>query len=274
VKYPFREILLSSIKKTNQQIPDFLGVLLALALYALRDFLVPGFFGVLLLFLKTGHKSVLSAFAILPITLLWPIVIAAAISFIWVLLKYDGALGLALAYISIGEKKAFEIASKSQKNGLAFFWNALMTGVLLIFGQMLLICPCFLFRSNFVFSPFLFVYENIRGLKARNRSRELAAGFGWMILNRTAAMILVGYIFLIGFAIVAILNFSVIGAAILVLFALYLALVQSNYVRNLYEQALTLHGAGTKIESGKYAFFLAIASIAAVLLIYVGFHYI
>jgi hypothetical protein len=197
--------------------------------------------------------------------------ILAVAYLLWVLLKINGAVGLALAMIGAGQKDYAAIAQRAKREALPFFWNALKTGVVLFFGQILLVCPCFLFLNNFIFSPFLYVYENIKGKPAKKRSKELTAGFGWVILNRTTVILFAGYIFLAA-TVYIFLSRQVWSAVLLTaVIGLYLALVQSNFIRLIYEQTMEMQEQQTYSTSGKYKFITSF-SIFVLVLVYISLH--
>jgi hypothetical protein len=258
VNYTFASTLKKSFVKANSQILIMTKAMFALFLLMIRDFLI------CIALLLAGFYIKGKAGFILELL--------AVIYFVWVALKANAAIGLALVLISSGEKDHAAIAKKSLKNAFVFFWNGLQTGVILFFGQMLLVCPCFIFRNNFVFSPNLYVYENLRGKAAKERSKELASGFGWIILNRTAAIILMGYFFLILAAFVFASRSFYEGSLIVILMLFYFALLQSNFIHEIYTQTLEMHQQGIVNSSGKYKLITAF-SVILLLLVYVGMHW-
>lgn len=178
---------------------------------------------------------------------------AAALLYIFFLvLKINGAMGIVLAEV-VNPSVKISTAWQAWSKGFPYFVNALRCGVILFFGQMLLVCPCFLFLDNFVFSPFLFVYEALRGKEAENRSKELAKGFGWTVLNRTILLLFVGYMLLFGSGLILFTQYYVLGIVLITLLIFYLSLVQSNIIYKTYSELLVLGESERKEEpAGRY----------------------
>lgn len=59
---------------------------------------------------------------------------------------------------------------------LAYFWLSVLMGFLIGGGQLLLVAPGILFLVWFFFAPFVFIEEDLRGMDALMRSRELVRG--------------------------------------------------------------------------------------------------
>lgn len=195
---------------------------------------------------------------------------AGVLYLLWILIKINGAIALAATLTAIEAGTAREIARRSYNEAIRFFRNGLATGVLFLFGQILLVCPCFLFLNNFLFSPYLIVYEGVSGKAAKLRSKELAAGASWRILNRTAMLMLAGYAFLILMAMLLFTKLFWPAAAVILLSTIYFSLVQSNYIRAVYEYALELRQTNTvEIPASRYKL-VTLVSILFLVLVYLG----
>lgn|GEM_PF-2762214 len=243
-------------RKTNRQLPVLLKVFLALCLYFLRDFL---FLAVLIAagtYLQNSWRYVFE--------------IGAGLEVLWVFIKINGAIGIITSIISTGEGSIWQIARRGYKQSGIFFWNGLVTGVLLLFGQTLIFCPCFLFLNNFLFSSHLFIYENLRGKAAKKRSKELAAGFGWMILNRTVVFIFIGYVFLFFIAMLLYIKFFGLAIILVLVSALYFSQLQANYIRQIYQRTLEAHDQGVTVPAGSSYKLVTVFSIFVLFLIYVA----
>ena len=191
--------------------------------------------------------------------------VLATIYFIYVAIKFNAALGLSFAYIAIGERSGREISKKSADKAWKFSKHGWITGNVLLFGQIFLVCPCFLLLDNFIFSPFLFVYEGMYGKKAEERSVELAQGSEWFILNRTLSLLLINYGFLIIAASLLFTRLYILGIVLLVVGTIYTGLFQSNYIYTFYKEAIAVRQSGTEIHaSSKYRTYTIIAIVGLV----------
>jgi hypothetical protein len=226
---PFTILVASSIRRANKAWPRLFMILLVLSLffacYAIAVFL-------LLLFVQGALLRGM------PVRL--ERLLEAIIAFIGVyaLLRYNGAAGYAFA-LSSEEDKFFvtavmQAAKQSWKNGIGFFFNSFNSGLLIVFGQTLAVCPCFLIQSNFIFSAYLYVYEGIRNKGARKRARELTKGFGWVILQRSAVFLLIGYIVIALLFLAAFAPHARIFLSIALVLALYASSLQSQFLREVY----------------------------------------
>ncbi len=228
----FRKLLRHSIALANGQLLVLCKSIAAIALYFVRDAAIPA--ALIFAAYLVSRRSSLASDALAALSGLWFLALAV---------KYDGAVGYMFAALPL-EKSALAIARKSEKNGFGFFANALKTGVLLFFGEMLLICPCFAALNNFIFSPFLMVYEGKSGASAKKRSVEIASGFGYLIFYRTVSFLLITYSFLALATAMIFMRAAAAAIAILALASIYLSLIQSNYVRGVYLETLQLREAG------------------------------
>jgi hypothetical protein len=245
--------LKASVLRSNRQYKVLLKTVFFILVFLAFESLIP------ILIFAVGIYSPRNLDKVLEvIALLW---------FLYIVLKYNGALGLALIYASIDRKDFKQTAEESRRKGLKFFFNALRTGVLLIFGQMFMVCACFLFLSNFIFSPFLFVYENLRGKAAEQRSKEIGKGFAWLMLARTIALLFFGYGIFILVSLVLFTKLVLLGILIIFFAGLYIALIQNNFIRQTYEEVISLQDRNISPNpSLKYKVLTIVALITVVLL--------
>ena len=191
--------------------------------------------------------------------------VLATIYFIYVAIMFNAALGLSYAYIATGEHSGREISKKSAEKAWQFSKHGWITGNFLLFGQIFLVCPCFLLLDNFIFSPFLFVYEGMYGKKAEERSVELAQGSEWFILNRTLSLLLINYSFLIISASLLFTRLYILGIVLLVVGTIYTGLFQSNYIYTFYKEAIAVRQSGAEIHaSSKYRTYTIIAIVGLI----------
>lgn len=197
----------------------------------------------------------------------------------YAVLRWNGAAAYAYAAVSQEDpavrsrpafRKAIGTAKDSWHNGLRFFWNAFQTGTVIILGQTLAVCPCFLVQSNFVFSPNLYVYENITGDAARRRSRELTAGFGWLVLRRSAGYLLIGYVVLVLLLLAILSPHPSEFVALALVFALFAGMLQSVFVHEIYEESKRLHETGAKMPSGSATVAATAAGVLVIGVVYYG----
>ena len=234
---PFTELLKKSFQRANKSWPKLSGVLLIIsaffAAYALALFILSFWIqGALLRGMPLRTEHILE-FLVLLVG-------------IYALLRWNGAIAYAFAVSTTDEfagEPIFRVAKKSWKNGIGFFINSFNTGMLILFGQTLAICPCFLMQSNFIFSPYLYVYEGLKNRAARKRARELTKGFGWVVLQRSSIFLLIGYLVI---AIIFLSIFAphpIIFITIALLLAMYASSIQSHFLREIYLESKEHHAA-------------------------------
>jgi hypothetical protein len=246
----FRATLGQSFRSTNRQLPVLFQNSFALAALLFLESL-PGV-GLLALSIVFGQLAIYAQ-------------VVAVIYLLYVFIRYNGALAYLLA--AIPQNKSVSVMT-ARREGVYFLLNAYKTGVLVLMGQMFLVCACFLVLSNFIFSPYLYIYEGLKGEAAEKRSVALARGNGWRILNWTVIILLLNYtFFVLAFLLLATVSYSWI-VVLLVIMVLYLGLLQSNFVRIIYLDLLASYGQKeTQAVAPSYKF-IVIASIIFVVLIY------
>jgi hypothetical protein len=171
------------------------------------------------------------------------------ILFLYVLLKLNAALAYLYGAIGMDHASSRSLARDAWDGGFSFFINSFSAGMLLFAGQSLVICPCFLLQTNFAFSPYLYMYENLRNKEARERSVDITKGFGKLILQRTAGYLLIGYFVLLLLLITLLIPWKIFWFGpwlfiAVIVFSFYISLVQSQFIRLIYLEALQLHDSG------------------------------
>lgn len=96
----------------------------------------------------------------------------------------------------IGIKESFR---KGWHKMIPFVWISLLSGFICTGGFMLLIVPGIVFSVWFAFSNFVLVSEELRGMNAILRSKQLVSGYWWKVFWRLLVIELV--IFIISFGI-------------------------------------------------------------------------
>ncbi len=261
----FWPLLFESGARANRQVKALLKTLFWISLYFLRDAAIPVV--MLAAAFWISKRDILSSDIISLASILWLVVLG---------IKYDGAVGYMFASLPL-ETPSREIARTAVRRGFKFFINAINTGVLLVFGQMLLICPCFIAMDNFIFSPFLIIYEGRSGADAKERSRELASGFGYLVLYRTVSFLLIAYAFLALAIAIIFIRAEWLALLVLALAGMYISLMQSNFIRQIYLEMLGLQssGAARPAQAGMRGTFLAIGfMIILAFLIYAIFKFL
>jgi uncharacterized membrane-anchored protein len=168
------------------------------------------------------------------------------------------------------EDSIFSSAKISWEKGIGFFINSFNAGVLIIFGQTLAVCPCFLLQTNFIFSPYLYVYEQLRNKEARARSRELTKGFGWVVLQRSAIFLLIGYVVLVLALLSVLAPHPLIWLLSTAVVAVYAGAVQSQFIRQIYLESKNADRALLPDHSQKSWIIPTILIVALILILYYG----
>jgi hypothetical protein len=220
--------------KTDTYIPSFKSALSTSVLASLAQFPALAVNAVLLF-------ALLAVELVLPVSIFWlssqtayelPLRIVSSVWMVYLFLSYNGALGYLFGVIPTNGD--FTQTWTARKRGLSFMVSSLKVGVLLLFGQLFLVCLCFLLMKNYIVSPYLFIYENLSGKAAEQRSVELARGFGWDLLSRTALLLIFAYASLILVVIVGYSTQSIYIYVLMALAFLFIGLVQSNIIFSLY----------------------------------------
>jgi hypothetical protein len=269
---PFSVLLKKSFSRTNKTFFRLLAVLLVLtlflAVYALIIFCVAAF-------AIYGASSFLAAHLIIKQIIFGLLAVVGAYAFIC----WNGAIAYAYAANTMRavdeaapnmENSVFSAAKISWEKGIGFFINSFNAGVLIIFGQTLAVCPCFLLQTNFIFTPYLYVYEQLRNKEARARSRELTKGFGWVVLQRSAVFLLIGYLVLVLALLSVLAPHPLIWLLITAVIAVYAGALQSQFIRQIYIESKNADRALLPEHSQKSWIIPTILIVALVLILYYG----
>lgn len=266
---PFWVLLRKSFARTNKNLPRLIFVLAIitgfLAIYALIIFGIAA-----AAIYATGH--LLSDHSLVREILFIVLAVVGAYAFI----RWNGAIAYAYAADTIdqgniGSVSSILVSAKTAWNtGIGFFVNSFNAGVLIIFGQMLAVCPCFLLQNNFIFSPYLYVYEQMHNHDARARSRELTKGFGWIVLQRSAIFLLIGYIVLVLMLLAVLAPHPLFWVIIVILLALYAGALQSQFIRQIYLESKNVDRSRLAGHSQKSWVTPTILTVVLILILYYG----
>lgn len=121
-----------------------------------------------------------------PVT--WAMFILAQIALAVVSILMAVALMRAVMNPALSIKDAY-------RESLPYFWRyillSIMVGVVVLLGLIALIIPGIIFAVWFAFSYYILVVENIGGVEAMKRSKQLVAGRWWMVFGHVAFVTLV-----------------------------------------------------------------------------------
>lgn len=99
-------------------------------------------------------------------------------------LRGNAAFFMAVAQEHLGVKEAYK-AGKSHT--FSHLWLAMLTGFILSGSYLLFFIPGLVFQVWFAFSPFVLASENLKGMTAMLRSRDLVRGRWWSVVWRLLA---------------------------------------------------------------------------------------
>lgn len=86
-------------------------------------------------------------------------------------------------------KKVFLKEAKSKF--WSFLWINFLVGILVVLGFVALIIPGFYLLVAFIFSSYVLIDQNKRGMEALKESKKLAKGYFWPIFGRIVLMYLI-----------------------------------------------------------------------------------
>jgi hypothetical protein len=266
---PFWVLLSKSFARTNKNLLRLIAVLALITAFLAAYALI--IFGVAALAIY-GAGYFLSDHGLVRAILFVVLAIVGAYAFI----RWNGAIAYAYAADTIDPENGGSVTSiltsakTAWNTGLGFFVNSFNAGVLIIFGQMLAVCPCFLLQNNFIFSPYLYVYEQMHNHDARARSRELTKGFGWVVLQRSAIFLLIGYIVLVLMLLAILAPDPLFWVILVILLALYAGALQSQFIRQIYLESKNVDRSRLAGYSQKSWVTPAILTILLILILYYG----
>lgn len=94
-------------------------------------------------------------------------------------------LGIALLVDRDYKGASKEIFAETKSLFWPYFALAILSTILIVLWSLLLIIPGIIYSVFYSFAIFVFLFENKRGKKALNRSRELVKGYFWPVFGRT-----------------------------------------------------------------------------------------
>ncbi len=144
-------------------------------------------------------------------------------------------LGLFSIFINLWVQIAFFYAIKEKdiktdaKSLLLLSWNkiwsyswvAFLTGIIFVAGFILFIVPGIIFSIWFSLSSYVFVWEDLRGMKALYRSKELVKGYWWAVFGRFFVFGLIAFIISI---------IPVIGPLVNIFFTMPLGIIYGYFI--------------------------------------------
>jgi hypothetical protein len=105
---------------------------------------------------------------------------------------------------------------------------------------------------------------------ARARSRELTKGFGWVVLQRSAIFLLIGYIVLVLMLLAILAPDPLFWVILVILLALYAGALQSQFIRQIYLESKNVDRSRLAGYSQKSWVTPAILTILLILILYYG----
>ncbi len=260
----FPQLLYRSMQQANKAWPRLILVL------AIIVFFLIAYSAILFLLLFWVQGALLRG---MPLNLEHALEGLIVVIALYAALRCNGAIAYAFAFSTTDNfavTSPWSLAKDSWNNGIGFFVNAFNAGLLIIFGQTLAICPCFLLQSNFIFTPYLYTYEGLKNTAARKRARELTSGFGWVILQRSAVFLLIGYI-VVALVFAAILApHPIVFITLVCIIALYASGIQSQFLHEVYLESKHHHAAAHD-EPPRKMWILSAAIVAAIaIIVYYG----
>jgi hypothetical protein len=140
--------------------------------------------------------------------------------------------------------------SKAKKHFWPLIWAAILVGIVVIIGFILLIIPGIYLGVLFGFYSFALVLEGKKGWSAAERSKQLVKGYWWAVFGRWIAFaVLVAIVVGILGGIIAAFDVQVLNA----IFSLVIGLVVTPYAMAysylVYKSLKSVKGAGASIGS-------------------------
>ncbi len=170
------------LKRTWQvyisRLGTFLGILIIPAVVALFFLLL----SVALAFLKPIFIIFLVIAVIVVVVLNW----WSSAAFLYAIKEREQRIGI---------KESF---AKGWPKILSLFWVSLLVGLAGLGGLFLLVVPAIIFTIWFGFAPYVLVSEDLKGLNALFRSRQLVSGYWWGVFARLLILGAIMIVLLVG----------------------------------------------------------------------------
>lgn len=153
----------------------------------------------LLLIMLAGGMLTLVAFAAFPavgfgLTLLLPQTKGILVLLGWIVGMVAGTVAMGMStgayfYSVVDEHMDFKTAFQNGwRRALPFAWIFTLVGFIVYGGFFLLLIPGLIFMVWFFFAPLVLAEEDLRGMSALIKSRELVRGRFWPVLGRLMAL--------------------------------------------------------------------------------------
>jgi len=101
--------------------------------------------------------------------------------------------------VAVRDTRSSVDIKKSLKEGwrlwVPYAWVAVLEGLALMVGFILLIIPGIIFAIWFIFTPYTLMFDGFKGVAALKRSKELVQGYWWAVFGRMALMMLIVFAF-------------------------------------------------------------------------------
>lgn len=190
------------------------------------------------------------------------IVILAAIAAVLISFWAQAALLVGVSEETISFKEAFR---KGEHLIGALLWVGILTGLILLFGFTAFIVPAVIFWPWLVFSTFIVVLENKRGIEALRASREYVRGMWWPVFWRMALLTVI--VFAVSAVIGMIPLFNIVAGLIVGPFSVAFAYI-------LYRNVKEVKGEVQPKSSRNLFITLAVLGIIAVPVLFLEFYWI
>lgn len=106
--------------------------------------------------------------------------------------------GVALLYAIIERQQKIGIKESYAKGWhkiISYFWISLLVGLITVVGFLLFIIPGIIFAIWFSLATYVLVTENLTGMKALSRSKQLVKGNWWKVFWRLTVIVIISFIF-------------------------------------------------------------------------------
>lgn len=121
--------------------------------------------------------------AIVLFLILW---LSAIIISLW------SQLSLTLAVGSTNNSaSALQVLRSAWRKLNSYIWVSFLMGIITAAGFVLFIIPGIVFAFWFVFAPYLFALENLKGMEALKQSMALVSGYWWSVFSRFLVFFLI-----------------------------------------------------------------------------------
>ncbi len=128
-----------------------------------------------------------------PAFSLWSLLVALIGLLIFIIIS----LWIQLALVYTIKEQGTDINIKKLLTGVrgkmnSYYWVVFLRAIITVAGFVLLVVPGIIFSVWFIFAPYIFIFEDVKGMQALSRSRELVKGYWWPVFGRMALLALIG----------------------------------------------------------------------------------